>query len=63
MRKVAAQKITNQQVYDLRKLYVKHSVQELYAINNYGYSISGFKKIVQGTTFKCVPIYKKSEKR
>lgn len=26
-------------------------------------SLSGFKKIVQGTTFKNVPIYKKSMKK
>ena len=43
--------------------YVNETVNQIYIDYQDKCSLSGFKKIVQGTTFKNVPVYKKKEKR
>ena len=48
---------------EIRKKYVNASVNELYEKYKDKCSFSGFKKIVQGTTYKHLPIYKKSIKQ
>lgn len=53
---------TEDEVYNIRKQYVYKSVDELYEEYKDKCSYSGFKKIVQGTTYKNVPIYKKKLK-
>lgn len=53
---------TEEEVLHIRKRYVNETVNEIYVDYQDRCSISGFKKIVQGTTFKNVPIYKKSIK-
>ena len=54
---------SEEEVYEIRKKYVNHTVNELYIDYKDKCSLSGFKKIVQGTTFTNVPIYRKSLKQ
>lgn len=54
---------TEDEVLFIRQLYVNQSIPDLYLLYQDRCSLSGFKKIVQGATFKNVPIYKKQEKR
>lgn len=44
------------------KRYVNETVDNIYQDYKNIYSYSGFKKIVQGVTFKNVPVYSKREK-
>lgn len=53
---------TNEEVIEIRKKYVNKSVNELYEEYKDKCSLSGFKKVVQGATYKHLPIYKKSIK-
>ena len=55
--------ITDEEVLKIREQYVYMSVSELYEFYKDKCSLSGFKKIVQGTTFKHLPIYSKSMKK
>ena len=54
---------TEEEVLQIRKRYVNETVNDMYPDYKNRCSLSGFKKIVQGTTFKNVPIYKKSMKK
>ena len=54
---------SEEEVYEIRKRYVDHTINELYPDYKDKCSLSGFKKIVQGATFTNVPIYKKSLKQ
>lgn len=54
---------TEEEVLKIRKQYVNKTIAELYTLYKDRCSLSGFKKLVQGTSFKNVPIYKKLEKR
>ena len=54
---------TDEEVLKIREQYVYMSVSELYEFYKDKCSLSGFKKIVQGTTFKHLPIYSKSMKK
>ena len=54
---------TEEEVLNIRKRYVVESVNEMYPDYADRCSLSGFKKIVQGETFKNVPIYKKQIKK
>lgn len=54
---------TEEEVLNIRKRYVMESVNEMYPDYADRCSLSGFKKIVQGETFKNIPIYKKQIKK
>ena len=54
---------TDEEVLKIREQYVDMSVNELYEFYKDRCSFSGFKKIVQGTNFKHLPIYAKSMKK
>ena len=52
---------TDAEVLNIRQRYVSESVSQIYEDYKHLYSFSGFKKIVNGTTFKNVPIYNKQQ--
>lgn len=54
---------SEEEVLAIRQRYVNETVNQIYIDYQDKCSLSGFKKIVQGTTFKNVPVYKKKEKR
>lgn len=54
--------ITEKEVLKIRQRYVNETVDNIYQDYKNIYSYSGFKKIVQGVTFKNVPVYSKREK-
>lgn len=53
---------TDDEVNKIRQRYVNETVNEIYQDYQDRCSLSGFKKIVQGTTYKHLPIYKKTIK-
>lgn len=54
---------SDEEVLKIREQYVNMSVSELYEFYKDKCSFSGFKKIVQGTTFKHLPVYSKITKK
>lgn len=56
-------KLTDKMVMDIRKLFVDHSLTEIYDIYKDVLSFSGLKKVVYGVTFTHLPIYKKREQK
>lgn len=51
---------TDEEVLNIRQRYVKETVDQIYIDYKDKCSLSGFKKIVQGATYKHLPIYKKT---
>ena len=56
-------KVTDEMVINIRKLFVNHSLPEIYELYKDILSFSGLKKIVYGVTFTHLPIYKKRERK
>ena len=56
-------KVTDEMVISIRKLFVNHSLPEIYELYKDILSFSGLKKIVYGVTFTHLPIYKKRERK
>lgn len=53
---------TDKEVIEMRKLFVDHTLEEIYELYKDKYSFSGMKKIIYGVNHKHLPIYKKREK-
>lgn len=56
-------KFTNEEVLELRKLYVHKTAKELYPLYKDRISLDGFQKLLCGLSYKDVPLYKKKEGR
>lgn len=56
-------KITEIEVMDIRKRYVKESLDNIYIDYKDKLSYSGFKKVCYGTSFSHLPYYKKKQKQ
>ena len=53
---------TDEEIIEIRKMYVNHSLPEIYKKYKNKYSFSGLKKIVYGANHQHLPVYKKREK-
>lgn len=56
-------KFTNEEVLELRKLYIKNTAKELYPTYKDRISFDGFQKLLWGHSYKDVPLYRKKEGR
>ena len=56
-------KLSNEEVMKIRERYVNESVNQIWEDYKDYYSLSGFKKVVQGPSYPNLPLYKKSIKK
>lgn len=56
-------KLTNEDVIKIREMYVNKTLTEIYPLYESQISFYELKKIVYGSQFKSLPIYKKREKK
>jgi hypothetical protein len=55
--------LTDEGVLKIRKRYTKETGRQIYQDYKELYSYSGFEKILLGTSYKHLPVYKKSQKK
>lgn len=56
-------KLTNEEVLHIRERYVNETGTQIYEDYKDSYSYSGFEKILLGSTYQNIPVYKKSQKK
>lgn len=56
-------KFSNEEVLELRKLYVNHTAKELYPNYKNKITFDSFQKLLWGHSYKDLPLYKKKERR
>ncbi len=61
--KSSSAKLTDAEVMTARKRYVNETAEEIYPEYADRISLSAFKKLLWGYTYKNLPIYSKKEKR
>lgn len=54
---------TDEEIIEIRKLYVNHSFKEIFALYKDRASESSVRKIIYGESYKHLPVYKKSIKK